>query len=281
MLSPGKLSGLLVFLRLSVGVYGDMVVLGDTQPNSIPTKNYKKAAEAPNAFASEDIPLLFSLSLGVYRTLDISVAANVAITDDNLTEDLVTQVTVLSLSNQDQATKNTTTRAYIFHDLFRSNITALSASDNGSSSCEIINAECYEHIKERFGGPQDNGCRFHGFPEACSEYLSQNLVQNESFWIVEILTDTGGILDFFTYGTDGTREGTEEAFQEAEDALSCTWPVILSRSNSSTSDSFLADMFCATPLRAEKEESFATGIMRPSLFAFIVALSMTLVTASR
>ncbi|KAH8672376.1 hypothetical protein BGZ61DRAFT_537011 [Ilyonectria robusta] len=258
-----------------------MVVLGGTQPDFIPAKNCKKAAEAPNAFASEDIPLLFSLSLGVYRMFDISVAANVTITDDNLTEDLVTQVTALSLSNQDQATKNTTTRAYIYHDLLRSNITALSASDNGSSSCDMINAECYEHIKERFGGPQDNGCRFHGFPEACSEYMSQNLVQNGSFWVVEILTDTGGILDFFTYGTDGTREGTEEAFQEAEEALSCTWPVILSRSNSSTGDSFLADMFCITPLRTEKEESFAVGIMRPSLFAFIVALSMTLVTASR
>lgn len=161
-----------------------MVVLGGTQPDFIPAKNCKKAAEAPNAFASEDIPLLFSLSLGVYRMFDISVAANVTITDDNLTEDLVTQVTALSLSNQDQATKNTTTRAYIYHDLLRSNITALSASDNGSSSCDMINAECYEHIKERFGGPQDNGCRFHGFPEACSEYMSQNLVQNGSFWVV-------------------------------------------------------------------------------------------------
>ncbi|KAH7020317.1 hypothetical protein EDB80DRAFT_821210 [Ilyonectria destructans] len=281
MLLPGIFSGFLVFLRLYVAVNGDMVVLGGTQPDFISAKDYKKAVETPNAFGSEDTPLLFSSSLGVSWTFDVSVAANVTITDDNLTEDLVTQVTMIWLSNQDQASEITTTCVYIFRDLLSSNATALSASDNGGSSCEMMNAECYEHIKERSGGPKDNVCRFHGFPETCSECLSHNLVQHEFSWVFEIITSTGGTFNFFTSGTDGTSEGTEVAFQAAEDALSRTWPVILSKSTSSTGDSFLADMFCITPLRVEKEESFVVGTMRPSLFALIVALSMTLITAQR
>lgn len=182
MLSPGRFAGVLAFLGLSVGVIGDMVVLGGTQLDFISVKDYKKAAESPDAFGSQDIPLLFSPPLGVSWTLDISVAANVTATDDNLTENQVAEVMVLSLSNQDQPGENITACTYVFRDLFSSNATASSASDNDSTSCGMISAKCDDDITERFGGLIDNDCRFRGFPGSCSEYLSTELVQDESFW---------------------------------------------------------------------------------------------------